>query len=264
MYKIGLIGAGKMGMSIINGIIDSKLFSRDEIIISANSDNTKIKLENEGFNTIQNNKYVYENSNCVILAIKPQNFNKVLEELKDVKKEENIVISVAAGIKVCYIKNYLNGDIIRVMPNTPAVIKYGTTAIATDNVSDKSLDLAKKIFESVGSTSFIKEDEMDKIIPLNGSMPAFVFYFMKSFIEAGVNQGLDYNLCKELVLNTFLGSAKLALKSDKSIEQLLIDVCSPGGTTIEGIKALDEGCVDKDIEKCFIDCMNRSIELGKK
>lgn len=264
MYKIGLIGAGKMGMSILSGIIDAKLVIKEDVIVVVRKQEKLEALKKEGFNVTLDAKDAYKNSKCFILAIKPQGFSDTLSELQEVEKNDSIIISVAAGIKIDYIKKFLKGEVVRTMPNTPATIKSGTTAITTDNVSKETLDEAIAIFKSIGSVSLISESQMDQIIPCNGSMPAFVFYFMDSFIKAGVSVGLSEEVAKELVVNTVLGSAKLALSSSKSIEQLLIDVCSPGGTTIEGIKALDNGNVREDIKNCFIDCMNRSIELGKK
>lgn len=259
--KFGIIGAGKMGSAIGMGVIRSGLFNKTDVIFADTYEARINELNNDGYVT-NTNTGLYENSDIILLAVKPQQINTILEELSTVKNHAKVVITIAAGIDIKYIKKYLsNVSVARVMPNTPALINSGTSAICFDN---EVIDTVIKIFESVGSVTVINEDMMNEVIPLNGSFPAYGYYFMNSFIKAGMEAGFDYEQAKNLVVTSMIGSAKMILENDKPIEQLIKDVCSPGGTTIEGVKVFDNENLDKIVKECFDACVKRAYELGKK
>lgn len=259
--KFGIIGAGKMGSAIGMGVIRSNLFTKDEVIFADSYIPRIEELNSLGYKTLSNVE-LYQNADIVLLAVKPQQINDILAELSKIDKHAKTIITIAAGISINHIKSYLKDvNVARVMPNTPALINSGTSAICFD---DKVNETVVKIFESVGTVTIITEDMMNEVIPLNGSFPAYGYYFALSFIKAGMAAGFSYEQCKDLVCGSMIGSAKMIQEVDKPIEQLIKDVCSPGGTTIEGVKVFDEANLDKIVKDCFDACVKRAYELGKK
>ena len=259
--KFGIIGAGKMGSAIGLGVIRSDLFKKNEVIFADSYLPRIEELNSQGYETMSNVE-LYQNADIVLLAVKPQQINDILDELSKVKNHAKTIITIAAGISISHIKSYLGDvNVARVMPNTPALINSGTSAICFD---DEENEVVIKIFESVGSVTVITEDMMNEVIPLNGSFPAYGYYFALSFIKAGMEAGFTYEQCKKLVCGSMIGSAKMIMEVDKPIEQLIKDVCSPGGTTIEGVKVFDEANLDKIVKDCFDACVKRAYELGKK
>jgi len=259
--KFGIIGAGKMGSAIGLGVIKSNLFKKEDVIFADSYEPRIEELNSLGYKTLSNVE-LYQNADIVLLAVKPQQINVILEELSKVKDHAKTIITIAAGISISHIKEYLKDvNVARVMPNTPALINFGTSAICFDGEVNQTV---VKIFESVGTVTIITEDKMNEVIPLNGSFPAYGYYFALSFIKAGMAAGFSYEQCKDLVCGSMIGSAKMIQEVDKPIEQLIKDVCSPGGTTIEGVKVFDEANLDKIVKDCFDACVKRAYELGKK
>ena len=259
--KFGIIGAGKMGSAIGLGVIRSDLFKKNEVIFADSYLPRIEELNSQGYETMSNVE-LYQNADIVLLAVKPQQINVILEELSKVKDHAKTIITIAAGISISHIKEFLKDvNVARVMPNTPALINFGTSAICFDGEVNQTV---VKIFESVGTVTIITEDKMNEVIPLNGSFPAYGYYFALSFIKAGMDAGFTYEQCKDLVCGSMIGSAKMILETGKPIEQLIKDVCSPGGTTIEGVKVFDNYDMDKIVKDCFDACVKRAYELGKK
>jgi pyrroline-5-carboxylate reductase len=187
-----------------------------------------------------------------------------LEKL-DLKKLDLVVISIAAGKTISNLRQIFGEQkFIRVMPNTPALISCGATAIARgENVDEETFSNVKKVFVSIGVVEEIKEDKMNEIIPINGSMPAYLYYFVQAFIEQGVKDGIDYEVAKKLACEAVIGSAKMILETDKSIDQLIKDVCSPGGATLEGLYVFENEKFKETIYKASIACVNKAYDLSK-
>lgn len=258
-YELGFIGLGKMGSAILDGVIKNKIYKEKEICFFDVNPNIKYNIA-----LAKDEISVFENSKKVILAIKPQVFDEVLSKVGNIKLD-CVVISIAAGIKIEKIKGYL-GDLeyIRVMPNTPFMISKGSCAIAkSENVSIDTFKEVKKIFESISYVAEVEEDDMDTVVAASGSLPAYLYLFAKTFIEEAVKKGLSERVAKELVANSIIGSSYMILESKKDIDDLIKDVCSPKGTTLEGLKALQENDFEEILKKCFAACYERSKELGK-
>ena len=257
--KLGIIGAGKMGSSIGLGVIRSGVFKKSDVFFA---DQYKMRIEelkNDGFVTM-GNKEIYENSDIILLAIKPQQIEEVIIEVSSVENHAKTVICIAAGIPISYIKKHLKDvNVVRVMPNTPALINSGTSAIAFEKEEQIVID----IFKSIGHVEVISENMMNEVIPLNGSFPAFGYYFINSFIKAGMEAGFSYEVAKNLVTSSMIGTVKMILQSSKPINELIKDVCSPGGTTIEGVRVFDEKNLDGIVKECYEKCVKRAYELGK-
>lgn len=264
MYKLGIIGLGKMGSSILSGIIKSSIYNKNEILLFDINENIKTTLLNDGFLFSDNEEQLLENVEMVIIAIKPQMFN-VLKQLK-FTNSNLVVISIAAGKTISNLKEIFgNNKYIRVMPNTPALISSGATAIARDeNVDEDTFNKVKKIFESIGIVEEISENKMNEIIPVNGSMPAYLYYFVKAFIDAAVEEGIDYEVAKRLACESVIGSSKMILETNKSIDELIKDVCSPGGATLEGLYVFNENKMDEIIKKASKACVDKAYDLSTK
>ncbi|MDD3349046.1 MAG: pyrroline-5-carboxylate reductase, partial [Bacilli bacterium] len=187
-----------------------------------------------------------------------------LKKIK-VTPQNTVFISIAAGITIDFLREYLGDQkYIRVMPNTPALIGMGATAISKSaEVDVKTFEKVKTIFESIGMVKEIDEEKMNGIIPLNGSMPAYLYYFIQGFIESAVKEGIDYSIAKDLACHAVIGSANMILQTDRTIDELINDVCSPKGTTIAGLEVLKKRKFLEIIDEASQACIKRSKELGK-
>ena len=266
--NVGFIGAGNMATALIKGIISSGLY-RPEMIKAFDNDPEKLKSIYNTYNVegVHSNSELVKSCNIIILAVKPQVMNAVLEEIKENITAEHLVISIAAGIKIEKIQSYLGKDVpvIRVMPNTPALIQKGTGAVAPgETVSADQMNTALEIVRAVGIAFTVNESMMDAVTAVSGSGPGFVFKLMESFVDAAEKQGFDKETAVKMVVQTFLGASMLAESSDLSLSELREMVTSPGGTTQAGLEYLDENNIDDTIDGTIVTAKDKSIELGKK
>lgn len=258
---IGFIGLGNMARAMISGIIDKGVASPDEIMGSARTQETcdKIKKEFDIFTTTDNLK-VATSVDVLVIAIKPQMYAEVLPGLNGVIKKDAIVVSIAAGKTLKDIAGYLGKGVktVRLMPNTPAMVGAGITAVTPNEcVSRDELSTVLKMCESFGSYEIIPEKCMDAFCAVAGSSPAYVFMYIEALADAGVKAGLPRAQALKAAAQSTLGSAKLLLDTGKHPGVLKDMVCSPGGTTIEAVQVLEdmgfraavmdavEACVDK-------------------
>lgn len=266
--KIGVIGGGKMGSALIGGILSRDLIPAGNITVSDVAKERREDLKKTcGVNANEDNKKTVKGADIVILAVKPQNMAEILQETAAVFDMKKLIISIAAGISTSYIEAYLKkgARVIRVMPNTPAMIGEGATAITSGaNATEADIALARYIFEAVGITVSVKEDLMDAVTGLSGSGPAYGFVIIDALAAGGVNMGLSRDVALKLAAQTLLGAAKLCLKGNKHPAELRDMVTSPGGTTIAGLKAMEEGKLRATMMAAVEAATERSKELGKK
>ena len=263
-YKLGILGVGKMGSAILKGITNAEIVEKNEIYLHL-YDDSAVRLYGEElkYNYTRDVRTLFSSCEAVILAIKPQTFGEIVAISDGIDFAGKCVISIAAGITIDYLKKHFkNAEIIRCMPNTPALINMGVTSIASE-ANKEYTDFAKKIFSSVGKVYETEEGIMDYTVPLNGSMPAYLYYFAKAFIDGAAESGVPYETAESLVTESIISSANMIIKSDDDIDTLIKNVCSKGGTTIAGLEKLEEGKVDESIKKCFKACAERSKELAK-
>jgi pyrroline-5-carboxylate reductase len=202
----------------------------------------------------------------VVLAVKPQNMREVLEEVKGEIEDDHLIISIAAGIPLKMIREILDKDIplIRVMPNTPALVQKGMSALAAGHgVTAEHMATAGAIFSAVGDTVEVEESMMDAVTAVSGSGPGYVFRMMESMVEAGTAVGLDRETSLALVVQTFLGAAQLAKTSGDSLSSLRRKVTSPGGTTAAGLEIFNNMGLDEMTFSAVEAACKRSVELGK-
>lgn len=262
-YQLGILGLGKMGSSILSGIIKSKIYQKEEVLLFDVNDELKKKYSDLGYKFSDSEQSLIDNVEMLILAIKPQMF-KVLNDLKI--NNDLVVISIAAGKTIKDLEEIFGKQqFIRVMPNTPSLISYGATAITkSNNVLEETFNKAKNIFESIGVVEEIDESLMNEIIPVNGSMPAFLYYFVEAYIDDATSCGIPYESAKRLACEAVIGSAKMILETGKPIKELINDVCSPGGATLEGLRVLKENNFQEIIKESNKACIKRAYELSNK
>lgn len=264
--KISIIGGGNMGEVIAAGIVSAGLIPATDLtvtdVVSGRLDHLK---KHYGIAVSSNNKSAVKGADIVIVAVKPQVMGSVLSGLASAVTKSTLVISIAAGIPVSFIEGYLKKGtpVVRVMPNTPALIGEGAAALAAGTAaSDADLGLATKIFDSVGLTVTVNEELMDAVTGLSGSGPAYGFIIIEALSDAGVKMGLTRDVSLKLAAQTMAGAARLCLTGDRHPGQLKDMVTSPGGTTIAGVKALEEGKLRATLMDAVEAATLRSKELG--
>ena len=264
MYKFGILGVGKMGGAILDGVVSSNIYDKKDILLYSPSEFTQNNYKNKGFSFALNEKDLFLNSKIILIAIKPQKFDEVLPIAKDIDFNNRCIISIAAGKSISTVSSYFkNATIIRAMPNLPASIKEGSITVSLSEENDLSND-AINILASIGVVKKIKESEMDDTLALNGSMPAYAYLFAKAFIDYAVKKGIDYDVALDLTTSAIKGSMDMILANrDTPIQTLIDNVCSKGGTTIAGLNKLYENDFEKAIYECSEACSKRSKELGK-
>ena len=261
--RIGFVGCGKMGGSILSKI-KGKLFKVEDICVYELNKDIVEKLTSEGIEVASNVESLCEKVDVILLAIKPQDFSSLLSSIS-AYAENKLIITIAAGIKISTIEKAIKGvRVARVMPNTAALIGEASSVICFNNlVSVEDKKVAIDIMNEIGKVVEIGEDLMDEVIPIGGSFTAFQYYFYKGFLESSVSRGVPEEVAKKLLVQSIIGSAKMIENSEKPIDELIKDVCSKGGTTLAGLKAFEEDNLLKTIDKCAVYCAERSKELGK-
>ncbi len=243
--KIGIIGVGNMGSALIRGILGSKIEKAEDIIIyDINEKLLKERSQEYNINIAKNNEDIAQSANIILIAVKPQVIDEVLKEIGSIITEKQTIISIAAGISIDYIKNFLKNDvgIIRIMPNTPALVGAGASALAyNEKVSKNDLDQVKKLLKSVGIVVELEEKYIDAVTGLSGSGPAYIFIIIEALADGGVKMGLPRDVALKLAAQTVLGSAKMFLETGKHPGELKDMVTSPGGTTITALHELEKG-----------------------
>lgn len=260
--KVGFCGVGNMAGAILNSALNSKIVKPEQVY--AFDPNTEKLKKYIGINIMSSNREVCEKSDLIFLGIKPQMLDNFAQDLKGLFSGKALV-SMLAGISVARLKEAL-GDTyaIRVMPNTPITVGYGCTAVArTNNVPDDIYNTVYNIFKASGDVVEVKENEINRTIPLSSSAPAFFFRFIKAMVDSGVKSGMSYESSYNLAVSTMHGVSHLMKVSDKTPDELIAQVTSPGGTTLAGLTAFDDCEFERMIDEVFLRTVNRANELGK-
>ncbi len=260
--KIGFIGGGNMAEAIIKGITSQGM--KDILVSEPGEERRSYLQENFGVETTESNTDLTDACKIIILAMKPQIMEKVLDEIASTVTEEKTVVSIAAGIPLSLLQAKLNTKrLIRVMPNTPALVQKGMTVMSLcECFSDSDMSTVREIFMSIGEVLTLPEKYMDAVTAVSGSGPGFIAFFIESIIEAGINIGLNDDDASMLAIQTAIGTAKL-LETGLPPAKLREMVTSPGGTTAAGLNAFEEKNL-KDVVKYALEAAkNRAAELGK-
>ncbi len=264
---IGFIGSGNMANAIVGGIINANLVPSINVVCS---DHSMAKLEDfhnrYGITIATSNSEVANKSDILILSVKPQFYPEVINEIKDQVKENTIIVSIAAGQKIETINKLFRKEvkIVRAMPNTPALVAEGMTALSPcPMVLPEELDLICNIFNSFGKCEVVSEKLMDVVTGLSGSSPAFIFMIIEAMADGAVLEGMPRDKAYKFAAQTVLGSAKMVLETGKHPAHLKDMVCSPGGTTIEGVSVLEEKGLRASMIKAVQAATKKSKDLSK-
>lgn len=273
MINLGFLGAGNMGSAIIKGIAAAKeanggkLGAYEVNLFAYDKDAEKLsELEKYGVTPCTDEQDLGNKCSYILLAVKPQVLGDVLSELKPSVTENHVFISICAGISSEFIKENTDPAVKTavVMPNTPAMLGLGASAIARDNsISDSDFELAKLIIGCCGIVKEIPMDKMKEIICINGSSPAFIYLFAKGFVDYAKEVGIDEKPALELFAQSLVGSAKMLTDSGMTVDQLIKQVSSPGGTTLAGLDKLYEGKLEETVNEACKACTNRAYELAE-
>jgi pyrroline-5-carboxylate reductase len=267
--KIGFIGGGNMATSLISGLIASGHPAENIWVSDVNADTLTSLASKLNVNTTADNHVVLNTVDVVVLAVKPQNLKTVaIAAAPIVQQKKLLVVSIAAGISQKSLVHWLgdNTAIVRCMPNTPALVLTGATALhANHQVSTEQRDFAESILRAVGITLWVEnESELDAVTAISGSGPAYYFLLMEAMEKVAVSLGLTETTARLLVQQTALGAAKIALESSESPELLRKRVTSPGGTTQRAIETFEQGGFSGLVARALIAARDRSIEMSQQ
>ncbi len=263
---IGFIGTGNMAEALIRGLVAAGVAAPEQIVGSdPRPERCEEMARKYGIRTTPDNVPIAREAEILILSVKPQVMAKVLEEIAPQIHPRALVISIAAGIPLAAIEGRLpKSRVVRTMPNTPALVGAGATAIAAGgHATAEDIQAAKRIFESVGMTVVLDESQLDAVTGLSGSGPAYVFLIIEALSDAGVKVGLSRYNAQALAAQTVLGSAKLLLETGEHPGRLKDMVTSPGGTAIAGLHTLEEGGLRTTLMNAVEAATKRSRELGE-
>ncbi len=268
MLKLGFIGAGNMGSAILRGLIAAEYLTADDMAICDLNARRLEELSDEypGLTCTESDVELAEMCDMIVLAVKPFFMAEVIDHIRD-ELNGKAVISIAAGWSVEQLTGALDGSgatCLRVMPNTPAMVGEGMTALCEDTTfSEEDFEFAKGIFDSVGRTVVVPEHLFDGVIAISGSSPAYVYMMIEAMADAGVKEGLYRNTAYELAAQAVLGSALIVMQSGTHPAALKDAVCSPGGTTIEAVAELERKGFRAAIMDAMKVCAQKSRDMSK-
>lgn len=258
-----------MAASLIGGLLANGASANKLSVFEPNQERSAWLVDTFGINTVESNTALVNRCDALLIAVKPQLMSNVLSPLADsFKSRQPLIVSIAAGIMVKSIQGWLGGNysVVRVMPNTPAMLGAGASGLyASETTSEQQKQLAETLLNAVGIVSWVNsEQDIDSVTALSGSGPAYFMLFYQALIEAAEAAGLDSKTATALTLQTAIGAAKMVEQSDDSIQQLIKNVTSPGGTTEQALKTLNDADISGIIKAAFGSARTRSAELAEQ
>ena len=264
---IGFIGNGNMGQAMIGGILKSNIVTPEKIIVSdLNEKGLKDAAKKYGVITTTDNKEVAKNADILILSVKPNLYPSVIEGIRETVKEDVIIVTIAAGKSIRSTEEAFGRKVkvVRVMPNTPALVGEGMSALSpSEAVAKEEVQELIKIFESFGEAELVGEKLMDAVTAVSGSAPAYVYMFIEAMADAAVLEGMPRNQAYKFAAQTVLGAGKMVLETGIHPGALKDMVCSPGGTTIEAVATLEEMGFRSAVITAMRNCAEKSKEMSK-
>jgi len=265
---IGFIGCGNMAEAMIGGIVKSNLVSSEKVIASNPSDRSLNKVK-EKYNIIvtNDNVEVAKASDILILAVKPHKYFEVIDEIKPFFKEGVVIVTIAAGITLEGMRGKLgdNAKVVRTMPNTPALVGEGMSALcANKNITKEEMQDVVSIFESFGKIEILEENLIEVVPAVSGSSPAYVYMFIEALGDGAVLQGMPREKAYRMAAQAVLGAAKMVIDTGEHPGKLKDNVCSPGGTTIEAVYTLEKNNFRAAVISAMESCTQKAIKMGKK
>ncbi len=262
--KLGVIGCGKMGRALLEGILSKKIVSPEQVLVyDTYTEAVDCLVRELGVKAAAGNNQVVEGSDTILLCIKPQGFPEMLESLDGAT--DRLLISIAAGIRIANIEAAINKQhrIIRVMPNTPALVGKGASAFALGSTATQAdAEITRELLGAVGYVTEVAEELLDPVTALSGSGPAYIFAMIEAMVAAAVDLGLDEKTALDLAAHTVSGAAELVLQTGDSPTLLRKNVTSPNGTTFAALESLNQNQFNSVIHDAMKAAYDRSIELG--
>jgi pyrroline-5-carboxylate reductase len=265
---IAFLGAGNMAEALVKGLLRAHVAQPAEIVCSDRREERGPELvQRYGVRFTRSNREAVESSDIVVLSVKPQAMNRLLDEISPTLNERKLVISIAAGVPIAAIERKVGHGvrIVRTMPNTPALVGAGATAlVGGEHATDADVAQARALFDAIGKTAVVDEPLLDAVTGLSGSGPAYIFLIIEALSDAGVKVGLPRSTAQDLAAQTVLGSAKLLIETGEHPGRLKDQVTSPGGTAIAGLHTLEAGGLRTTLMNAVEAATQRSRELGAK
>lgn len=264
--KLGFIGCGNMATAMMNGMITNNIVAKEDVLVSDTSSKALETAERKlGVKTTSSNIEVATSVDVLVLAVKPQFYPEVIKEITDEIKKTTLIITIAAGQSLKKVETLFERTlkIIRTMPNTPALVSEGITAVcANDQVSDEDMKLAMSLLSSFGKAEQVSEHLMDAVVAVSGSSPAYVFIMIEAMADAAVAEGMPRDIAYKFAAQAVLGSAKMVLDTGLHPGTLKDMVCSPAGTTIDAVRVLEEKGFRSSIMQAMKACADKSRKLS--
>jgi pyrroline-5-carboxylate reductase len=262
--KIGLIGCGNMGGAILAGILDSGKCAAQDIMVSVKTEpSANAKREQYHVEATTDNRAVARFADMLFLAVKPQFYESVIGEIKDSVREDQLIVTIAPGKTLAWLAKTFGRELkfIRTMPNTPSLVNEGMMGMcANSRVTEEELEKVRALCGGFSRTEVVAENLMDVVTAVSGSSPAYVFLFIEAMADAAVAGGMPRNQAYTFAAQAVLGSAKMVLETAKHPGELKDMVCSPGGTTIQAVRVLE----DKGMRSAVIEAMMKCLDISRK
>jgi pyrroline-5-carboxylate reductase len=266
--KIGFIGAGNMGGAILRGYLTSTNINKEDVfVLEQNSEKLEQLREELGITAAKDIPQLVENCDIIILGVKPNMFEIVLPQVAEKYSCDKIFVSMAAGVEISFIEKYLgvNARIVRIMPNTPAMVNEAMVAVCRNaNITDEAFIPVFNIFKAIGKAEEVPESLIHCVIGVSGSSPAYTYMYIEALAEAAVKNGMNKEQAIIFAAQSVLGAAKMVLETGIDPVQLRKNVCSPGGTTIEAVDKLQENGFEANIGEGFQAAVEKSKIMTKK
>ncbi|MEI3601457.1 MULTISPECIES: pyrroline-5-carboxylate reductase [unclassified Oceanobacillus] len=266
--RIVFVGCGSMAEAIMGGMLQTKTVDKNDIYVTNKQDEGRLgNIEaTYGVQTSYDKEKLLDLADVVILAMKPKDLAESLDEIRPFIREEQLIISVLAGVMTETIEEIIGkrNAVVRAMPNTSAQIGYSATAIAAGKyVDQEKINIAERLFQSIGVTKVVAEDDMHTVTAISGSGPAFIYYFVEAMTTAALEAGMDEQTADALITQTIIGAGKMLEQSGEPASVLRENITSVGGTTAAGLETLKANEFEKIIISCIESARNRSIDLGR-
>lgn len=260
--KLGFIGCGNMASAMIGGIIKNQVVASSDIIASdANANALSKAKETLGIQVTSNNTEVASSVDVLVLSVKPQFYETVITEIAQYVSKSTIIITIAAGQSLMKVESLFERTlkIVRTMPNTPALVSEGITAVcANEQITEEDLAIVMKLLNSFGRAEVVRENLMDAVVAVSGSSPAYVFIMIEAMADAAVAEGMPRDKAYTFAAQAILGSAKMVLETKKHPGELKDMVCSPAGTTIDAVRVLEKTGFRSSIMEAMKVCAEKS------
>lgn len=267
-FEIGFVGAGQMGSALIRGLVKAGFCDPPRIVATDPRQEALRPLILElGIQAASSAAEAAKKSSTVVLAVKPQDVPRALEEMAPVLGPGHLLVSVAAGVSMSFLEARLSAGVrlVRAMPNTPCLLGMGCSALAQGrNATAQDMTKARAVFKAVGEVVELREELMDAVTGLSGSGPAYLFLFAEALVEAGVRMGIPWSAARTLVFQTIRGACEMLIASSEHPARLREQVSSPGGTTLAGLGALEKGGFRGLLFQAVEEATQRGRKLGRE